>query len=123
MPTHGRGHLSPVASAYCFMPDHVHVLVEAGTNESNGLRFISRAKQFSGFFYAKTFGHRLWQRYGFEHILRHDEVTLRVARYIFENPVRAQLVTRVEDYKFCGSCTYELTHILEAVAQAPHRRR
>ena len=48
--------------AYCYMPDHVHFLAEGQTDDSNCLRFIARAKQFSGFHYQARFGHRLWQR-------------------------------------------------------------
>ena len=50
-------------------------------------------------------------------MLRDDESTLVVARYILENPVRAGLVSRVEDYLFVGSLVYELREILEAVAE------
>src|SRR5688572_29944129 len=52
--------------AYCFMPDHLHLLVEGRCESSDCRRFMSRAKQFSGLHYAKEFGGRLWQRYGFE---------------------------------------------------------
>ena len=48
--------------AYCFMPDHVHLLVEGQTARSDGKRFIVRAKQYSGYDYSKQFGGRLWQR-------------------------------------------------------------
>jgi REP-associated tyrosine transposase len=37
--------------AYCFMPDHVHLLVEAQSEASDCRMFIKRAKQFSGFYY------------------------------------------------------------------------
>ena len=63
----------------------------------------------------KVFGRRLWQRYGFEHVVRDEETTLVVARYIVENPLRAGLVRRVEDYPFVGSEVYRLSEILEAV--------
>jgi len=33
--------------AYCFMPDHLHLLVEGQTDTSDCLRFIARAKQYS----------------------------------------------------------------------------
>jgi REP element-mobilizing transposase RayT len=45
----------------CFMPDHVHLLAEGLTETADGLRFIARAKQFSGFYYSKQFGKPLWQ--------------------------------------------------------------
>ena len=48
--------------AYCFMPDHAHLLVEARTDSSNALHFIRRAKQLSGFHYQQRHGQRLWQR-------------------------------------------------------------
>jgi putative transposase len=109
-------------SAYCFMPDHLHLLVEATADDADGLRFIGRAKQVSGFHHMQTFGVRLWQRYAFERILRNDEAVLGVARYILENPIRARLVERVEDYPFCGSVAYSLAEILEAAACDPRSR-
>jgi putative transposase len=101
--------------AYCFMPDHVHLLVEGQSVDSNCRRFIARAKQFSAFHFKKTFGQPLWQQYGFERTLRKAESALGVARYIFENPIRAGLVTRVEDYPFLGSSAYTIGDILKAV--------
>jgi putative transposase len=101
--------------AYCYMPDHVHLLTEGQADNSDCLRFIARAKQFSGFHYQAAFGHRLWQRYGYERTLRGDEDTLRVARYVVENPVRAGLVERVTDYPYVGSSVYSLAQIVEAI--------
>ena len=101
---------------YCFMPDHVHLLVEGQRADSDGKKFIARAKQYSGFYYKKEHRSNLWQRYGFEHTLRDDELTLVVAKYILENPVRAGLVERVEDYPFLGSLVYSLSELLEAIA-------
>jgi REP element-mobilizing transposase RayT len=99
--------------AYRFMPDHLHLLVEAQAESSNGLKFIDRAKQLSGFYYRQTCGRGLWQRYSFEHVLRDDEDTRRGARYILENPIRGGLVKRVQDYPFVGSCIHTLDEILE----------
>jgi len=55
--------------AYCFMPDHLHLLTEATTEQSDGLRFITRAKQLSGFHYKQRYKTQPWQRYGYEHVL------------------------------------------------------
>jgi len=104
--------------AYCFMPDHAHLLAQAEHESSDCRGFIKQAKQFSGFYYSQRFGRRLWQRYGFERVLRNDEATLAVARYIFENPIRAGLVSRVEDYPFLGSMVYTVTDILEAASRS-----
>jgi hypothetical protein len=61
------------------------------------------------------FKERLWQRYGFERVLRQDETTAVAARYILENPIRAGLVTRVQDYPFLGSFVYTLKELLDTI--------
>ena len=86
--------------AYCFMPDHLHLLVEGRAEHSDCKRFIARSKQYSGFHFTKQLGTRLWQRYSFERVVRSSEQTFVVARYILENPVRAGLVAAIEEYPF-----------------------
>jgi putative transposase len=105
-------------SAYCFMPDHVHLLAEGTHVNADGRTFISRAKQLSGFHFAKAFGHRLWQHYGYEHVLRAQEDTLGVARYLLANPIRAGLCDDVREYPYVGSDVYSIVEIAEAVQMA-----
>ena len=102
--------------AYCFMPDHLHLLVEGRADSADCKRFVARAKQYSGFYYSKACHATLWQRYGFEHVLRDQDVTLVVAKYILENPIRGGLVKRVEDYPFAGSLVYSLADLLAGIA-------
>ena len=109
--------------AYCFMPDHVHLLIEGQAEDSDGRCFIARAKRYSGFHNRARFGERLWQWYGFERTLRDDEATVSVARYIFENPLKAGLVERIADYPFLGSNAYTIDQILEAVQLPDDWRR
>jgi putative transposase len=101
--------------ADCYMPDHIHLLVEGQALTSDCRRFISRAKQLSGFHFQQQFRERLWQRYGHERVLRGEEGTLSAVRYIFENPVRAGLVAKVTDYPFTGSSLYTVEQILDAI--------
>jgi putative transposase len=86
--------------AYCFMPDHLHLLVRGESEESDCKDFIKRAKQYSGFYYSKVHGRKLWQRYGHDHVLRDDEKTEDLVRYILLNPANAGLCERIEDYPF-----------------------
>jgi hypothetical protein len=60
---------------------------------------------------------KLWQRYGFERMLRDDEATLVVARYILNNPVRAGLVADPREYAHIGSQRYSVEGILEAIGE------
>ena len=101
--------------AYCFMPDHLHLLIEGQSDASDCREFIKKFKQYSGFYYTKQFQQKLWQRYGFEHVLRDNEVTTKVAKYILENPIRAGLVSNPLDYLFVGSLVYDLKDLLEGV--------
>ena len=102
--------------AYCYMPDHVHLLCEGERDDADCRRFIKHAKQFSGFHYKNRFSRPLWQRYGYERTLRDDEQTLSVARYIMENPLRANLVRDIRKYPFVGSERYTVEQMLDAVA-------
>jgi REP element-mobilizing transposase RayT len=99
---------------YCFMPEHVHFLVQGECETADCKRFISLSKQYSGYLYSQTFKEKLWQRYGYERTLRNDEQTLTVARYILNNPVRAGLVRNPTEYPFVGSLVYELKDLLES---------
>ena len=100
---------------YCFMYDHLHLLVHGQSETADGKGFIAKAKQYSGYYFKKQFHGRLWQRYGYERTLRKDEDTLTVAKYILENPVRAELVANVQDYPFVGSLVCSLEELLASV--------
>jgi putative transposase len=101
--------------AYCFMPDHLHLLAHGQSETADCRRFIALAKQYSGYYFSKEIGGKLWQRYGYERTLRNDEDSLTVARYIVENPVRAQLASTVEGYPFVGSLVCELKDVVSSL--------
>jgi len=101
--------------AYCLMPDHIHVLVE-GTHPAADFReFVRVFKQRSAFHWKRENASTLWQRSYFEHVLRDEEDTVGVARYILENPVRAGFVERPEAYPYLGSMTVGVEKLLYSV--------
>jgi len=98
--------------AYCFMPDHLHLLVE-GLNEHSDLKqFAKMAKQRSGASHALSRSGRLWQEGYWETVLRIDQDPGAVARYIFENPVRAGLAMSPDDYPYLGSDVWALPDVI-----------
>ena len=101
--------------AYCFMPDHLHILPAGTADEADFLRFMRVFKQRSSFHWKRLHGCTLWQRGYIERVLRTDEDTLTVARYILDNPVRAGLVRSPEDYPFSGSMVMDLGELLDSV--------
>jgi putative transposase len=72
--------------AHCFMPDHLHAAVQGIAENADLKVFLARMKQYSGFYYKKTFGGRLWQRYSYERVIRSEQTTRDVIRYVIENP-------------------------------------
>ena len=103
--------------AYCFMPDHLHLLVEGTDPASHLTEFVRVFKQRSSFHWKKLSGSELWQRGYFERVLRGDESSIDVARYILRNPLRAGIVESVEDYPFLGSLTMSVRALLDSVSK------
>jgi putative transposase len=94
--------------AYCLMPDHLHALVEAESEQSDFRMFVKRFKQTTGFAYRQEAKQRLWQAGYHERILRDEETTEVVVRYIIENPIRAGLTNTLGEYPLAGSAAYNL---------------
>jgi putative transposase len=105
--------------AYCFMPDHLHLLIEGESESTDALAFVHQAKQRSGFAFSQRRMKKLWQPSYYDRVLRDDEAAISVARYIVENPVRARLVESPGAYPYLGSPKYTMEEILAAVCWQP----
>jgi putative transposase len=92
--------------ADCFMPDHLHQLIRGASATADAKKFVRKAKQYSAFYFKKTFKEELWQRYGHDRFVRDTGDVRPIAKYILENPIRANLVGKVEDYPSTGSQVY-----------------
>ncbi len=92
--------------AYCFMPDHLHLLVQ-GREGADLVTFMRLFKQLSGYAYRRLTGDPqvLWQTSYYDHVLRREEDVHALARYIWANPVQAGLVENARDYPYSGSLT------------------
>jgi putative transposase len=108
--------------AYCFMPDHLHVLVEGMSERADSRRFAATFRQVSGFYFKHARGSRLWQDGYYDHVLRADDATIAVVRYIVLNPVRAGFCTEASDYALLGSTRYGITELLTAADWYPRVR-
>ena len=101
------------------MPDHVHLLIEGCTETADARAFVHQAKQRAAYAFTQRWAARLWQPSYYDRVLRDDEETLAVARYILENPVRAGLVDSPTKYPFLGSIRHEVEDVLEAACWQP----
>jgi REP element-mobilizing transposase RayT len=87
------------------MPDHVHVLCMALTDDNGSISIpeITRTiKSESAHRINEALGRsgRVWQDESFDHVLRGDESLRKKALYILENPVRAGLVESPREYRW-----------------------
>ncbi|TSA49100.1 transposase [archaeon] len=93
--------------AYCFMPDHVQLLLSP-EGEQDVVSFIQSYKSKTTRIYWETGKKgRLWQHGFYDRILRQEEDIKQVARYILDNPVRKGLSDDVHEYPFSGSLVFK----------------
>jgi putative transposase len=95
---------------YCFMPDHLHLVVQGTVPRAHCYRAIVRFKQRSGFWLSQS-GLGKWQKDFYDRILREGQINWR-QRYVADNPVRAGLVADPLEYPYLGSLHYDLRQIL-----------
>lgn len=88
---------------YCLMPDHFHYLVSP---KVDGISVLTFTDQYKGKATNQSwkFGWqgKLWQPRSFDHIVRGEESLSAISEYILDNPVRKGLVSKREDWKWCG---------------------
>jgi putative transposase len=98
---------------YVLMPDHIHLFVCFGVGCTTTLgewikglkRELDRILHSMGRDPIKLLGQRLasfWQPGFHDHLLSNTESYAAEWEYVFQNPVRAGLVTRPEDWPYAG---------------------
>ncbi len=101
---------------YVIMPDHVHFFCAAEPNAKTLSEFVRLWKQWTtkrmkaaGLpalskrgYSASAEATRVWQREFFDHVLRSEESYAEKWEYVRQNPVRAGLTPRAEDWPFQG---------------------
>ena len=94
--------------AYCFMPDHLHLVVAPGI-EKDIVKFVGeykgRTTRISWGFDIKG---KFWQTSFHDHFLRNEEDVRDTVMYVLNNPVRKGLVPEWRGYPYAGSLVYDL---------------
>ena len=104
--------------AYCFMPDHVHMIVCGVNDDLDFKAFVKLARQFSGYCYRRRHARRrLWQHGSNDHIVRDAVDLLDRLRYLVNNPVAAGLVERAVDDPYLGSERWSREQLVERCAK------
>jgi putative transposase len=101
-----------VVSIYCFMPDHVHVLLGGRQESSDAWAAIALFKQRAGVWLGRHRPGIRWQKDFYDHVIRRDEDLGAQVRYIAGNPVRKGLVKDWREYPFTGAIGIDLNAII-----------
>ncbi|MEQ1933998.1 MAG: hypothetical protein ABL962_08980 [Fimbriimonadaceae bacterium] len=97
---------------YCFMPDHLHVMLKGIGFEGMPMEAMKSFKRLSGQHFSRCRFDFGWQVNFHDHIVRSREDWRGQARYIALNPVRAGLCEDIFDYPFTGSIGTDLKEIV-----------
>ena len=102
---HACARFELICPVYVLMPDHAHLIClgvnDHGSDQRVAIEFLRKHLR-------PHLAPAEWQRQPYDNVLResdraHDAFQ-NTARYIFDNPVRASLVTRWQDYPHAGCC-------------------
>lgn len=92
--------------AWCLMGNHVHLLLKEGEEEL-AVTMKRIAVSYVSFYNGKyhTTGHLFQDRFKSENV-ETDEYFLTVIRYIHQNPVKAGIIAKMEDWKWSSCAGY-----------------
>ena len=85
---------------YCFMPNHLHLLVGGISEMSSLKKFIQVFKQKTAYHFKESKNEILWHRNYFDHTVRKEENISNICDYILNNPVRRGLVQDYRNYPY-----------------------
>jgi putative transposase len=101
--------------AFCIMPNHVHLLVDTtgfkqvpSTNKTGTTRqypltdSLRLLKGRTARYCNQVLGRvgYFWHHESYDHVVRNQQEFERIYSYILENPVKAKLVSKVDDWLF-----------------------
>lgn len=94
--------------AYCLMTNHIHILIKTETETQDIGDVVRRITvgyaQYHNIQYGRT-GHLFQNRFRSEAV-DNDAYFLTVLRYIHQNPLKAGMVTNIEDYRWSSTRAY-----------------
>ncbi len=98
-----RAATSWLVGRYVIMPDHIHLFCAPGELHPHPLiQWVSYWKSHAARHWPRPNESPIWQRHFWDTQLRRGESYAAKWNYVLENPVRADLVSRLEDWPYGG---------------------
>ncbi|SDE32849.1 REP-associated tyrosine transposase [Sporomusa acidovorans] len=95
-----------ILEAYCLMDNHIHMLIN---DNGNDISQILKSVNISyAYYFNRTYqrtGHLFQDRFKSE-LINSDQYLLQVSKYIHNNPVKAGMVKKAEDYQWSSYAVY-----------------
>ena len=85
--------------AYCVMPGHVHIVLKFNADPAKVMQFLKGASAFQINKLVQRRG-TLWQASTHDQIIRSKEQFLNACFYVWQNPVKAKLVSSPSEYQY-----------------------
>jgi len=104
-----------IVPVYCFMPDHLHIILTGAEPQADLWKMIVSFKQKTGYWLSRNMPTALWQKDFYDHIIRTEKTIATQVRYILDNPVRKGLVSSWRDYPYKGSIGCSLDDVLSGI--------
>jgi len=90
-------------AGYCVLGNHVHVLLMPKISTSRLLQSLKGGTARQANLILGRTGETFWQAESYDHWVRDETEWHRILAYIEENPVKAGLVQRAEDYRWSSA--------------------
>ena len=102
----GVGRFGHLIHAYCFMPNHVHLVIQVGNTTLSTIvhNFALRYSRWFNWKQSKK-GHLFQDRYVAK-LVNADEYLLQLVRYVHLNPVRSNLTQNPSEYAWSSHPSY-----------------
>jgi len=106
---------------YCLMSNHIHLLLAIGRGEQLP-KFMQFLLQAYGRWYQarQTYSGHVWQGRYKSPLVAKESYYLEAGRYIERNPLRAKLVTHLQDYAWSSYPTYAHGVVNSLVDEDPY---
>src|SRR5207249_1909214 len=106
---------SCIVPIYCFMPEHLHVVLQGIHQRADTWLTMVRFKQKTGFWFGSHRPEVKWQKDFHDHIVRIDDDLGAHIRYIMNNPVRRGLVKTWDEYPFTGTIGVDMALVIQSI--------
>jgi len=93
-----------ISKAWVVMPDHFHWLIELQNKTLCELMCRIKSRSSVNINRLTKTHERVWQKGYYDRALRQEDDVKAAARYIIQNPIRAQIASRIGDYPLWDAC-------------------